>query len=55
MILIHPFWGTKNVILIPHIGGMSENYTAQVLSIFEENLRRFLQGERGHLINRVER
>jgi phosphoglycerate dehydrogenase-like enzyme len=45
----------ENVILTPHIGGMSENYVAQVLSIFEENLRRFLQGERHDLINRVER
>jgi phosphoglycerate dehydrogenase-like enzyme len=45
----------KNVMITPHVGGMSDIYVEQVLSIFEKNLRRFLQGERGHLINRVER
>jgi D-2-hydroxyacid dehydrogenase (NADP+) len=51
----HPFWGMKNVILTPHVGGMSEFCVDQVLSIFEENLRRFLKGERRSLINFVER
>ena len=51
----HPFWELENMILTPHLGGMSENYVIQVLSIFEENLRRFLRGERDNLINRVER
>jgi phosphoglycerate dehydrogenase-like enzyme len=51
----HPFWEMKNVILTPHVGGMSEFCVDQVLSIFEENLRRFLRGERRNLINFVER
>jgi phosphoglycerate dehydrogenase-like enzyme len=51
----HPFWGMKNVILTPHVGGMSEYCVDQVLSIFEENLRRFLKGERRDLINFIER
>lgn len=51
----HPFWAFENVIITPHIGGMSENYVAQVLSIFEENLRRFLRGEKENLMNRVGR
>jgi D-2-hydroxyacid dehydrogenase (NADP+) len=51
----HPFWHMENVIITPHIGGLSENYVEQVLSIFRENLRRFLQGQRGNLINVVER
>ena len=51
----HPFWGMKNVILTPHVGGMSEFCVDQVLAIFEENLRRFLKGERRNLINFVER
>jgi phosphoglycerate dehydrogenase-like enzyme len=51
----HPFWEMKNVILTPHVGGMSEFCVDQVLSIFEENLRRFLKGERRSLINFVER
>jgi phosphoglycerate dehydrogenase-like enzyme len=51
----HPLWRTKNLILTPHIGGTSTIYVDQVLSIFEENLRRFLKGERQTLINLVER
>ncbi len=50
----HPLWGVKNVILTPHVGGMSDIYADQVLPIFEENLRRFLQGERRNLINYIE-
>jgi D-2-hydroxyacid dehydrogenase (NADP+) len=51
----HPFWKMKNVIVTPHVGGASDIYVEQVLSIFEENLRRFLGGERRHLINLIER
>jgi D-2-hydroxyacid dehydrogenase (NADP+) len=50
----HPFWRMKNVIVTPHLGGMSDIYVTQALSIFEENLRRFLKGERRNLINLVE-
>jgi phosphoglycerate dehydrogenase-like enzyme len=50
----HPFWGMKNVIVSPHVAGMSDIYVEQALSIFEENLRRFLKGERRNLINVVE-
>jgi D-2-hydroxyacid dehydrogenase (NADP+) len=51
----HPFWGMKNVILTPHVGGMSEFCVDQVLALFEENLRRYLKGERRNLINFIER
>jgi len=50
----HPFWKMKNVIVTPHVGGASDIYVEQVLSIFEENLRRFLSGERRNLINLIE-
>jgi phosphoglycerate dehydrogenase-like enzyme len=50
----HPFWGMENVIVSPHVAGMSNIYAEQLLPIFEENLRRFLKGERRNLINRVE-
>jgi phosphoglycerate dehydrogenase-like enzyme len=50
----HPFWGMKNVIVSPHVAGMSDIYVEQAVSIFEENLRRFLKGERRNLINLVE-
>jgi phosphoglycerate dehydrogenase-like enzyme len=49
----HPFWKMKNVIITPHVGGMSDIYMEQALTIFEENLRHFLRGERGNLINLV--
>lgn len=51
----HPFWGMKNVIITPHVGGLSDIYVKQVMPIIEENLRRFLRGERQRLINIVER
>jgi phosphoglycerate dehydrogenase-like enzyme len=49
----HPFWKMKNVIITPHVGGMSDVYMEQALTIFEENLRRFIGGERKNLINLV--
>jgi phosphoglycerate dehydrogenase-like enzyme len=51
----HPLWGTKNVIITPHVGGMSDIYKDQIMPIIEENLRRFLRGERRNLINYIER
>ena len=50
-----PLWDMKNVIMTPHIGGLSDVYIDQMLPIFEENLRRFLQGERHSLVNLIER
>jgi phosphoglycerate dehydrogenase-like enzyme len=44
----------ENVIITPHIGGMSDIYADQALPIFEENLRRYLRGERRDLINFIE-
>ena len=49
-----PLWRMKNVIITPRVGGASDIYPDQVLPIFEENLRRFIQGERRDLINVVE-
>lgn len=51
----HPLWRAKNVIITPHVGGMSDIYCEQVLPIIEENLRRFIQGERRDLINYIQR
>lgn len=48
-----PLWNLENTIITPHVGGMSDIYVEQVLTIFEENLRRFLQGEKETLINLV--
>ena len=49
-----PLWGMENVIITPHIGGMSDIYADQALPIFEENLRRYLNGERRDLVNFIE-
>lgn len=49
----HPFWGMSNVIVTPHVGGRSDIYVEQALPIIEENLRRFLHGERKDLVNIV--
>lgn len=51
----HPLWGTKNLIITPHVGGVSDIYKDQIMPIIEENLRRFLRGERRNLINYIER
>jgi D-2-hydroxyacid dehydrogenase (NADP+) len=50
-----PFWNMENVLITPHVGGMSDIYLDQALPIFEENLRRYIQGERRNLINFIER
>jgi len=50
----HAFWKMKNVIVTPHVGGTSTFYVDQVLPVFQENLRRYLRGERHTLINVVE-
>ena len=50
----HPFWGLKNVIVSPHVAGLSDIYVEQALSIFEENLRRYVKGERRNLLNFIE-
>ena len=49
----HPFWKMKNVIVTSHVGGRSDIYLEQTLPIIEENLRRWLKGERKDLINLV--
>jgi phosphoglycerate dehydrogenase-like enzyme len=41
--------------ITPHVAGDSDTYREQVMPIIEENLRRFVAGERRNLINYVER
>jgi phosphoglycerate dehydrogenase-like enzyme len=49
----HPLWKAKNLIITPHVGGMSDIYVDQALSVFEENLQGYLKGEGQNLINLV--
>lgn len=51
----HALWKTRNLIITPHVGGVSDIYREQVMPIVEENLRRFLKGERRNLINYIDR
>jgi phosphoglycerate dehydrogenase-like enzyme len=50
----HPLWKLDNVIITPHVGGMSDIYSDQTLPILEENLHRYLKGERKNLVNVVD-
>ncbi|NQV57820.1 MAG: D-2-hydroxyacid dehydrogenase [Rhodospirillales bacterium] len=50
-----PLWDMENVIITPHMGGMSEDYVAQAMQVIEVNMRAFLDGREGDMINRVER
>src|SRR5690606_29691282 len=47
----HPLWSTKNVIITPHVSGISTRYNERVLAILELNIGRLLNGE--ELANRV--
>ena len=40
-----PFWRLPNVIVSPHIGGITNFYRERAASMFAENLRRYLKGE----------
>jgi phosphoglycerate dehydrogenase-like enzyme len=39
-----PLWGLPNVVLTPHIGGMSDFYATQAAPVLVENLRHYLEG-----------
>jgi phosphoglycerate dehydrogenase-like enzyme len=40
-----PFWGTENIIVLPHIGGPHPQRDKFVARLFVENLSRFLDGQ----------
>jgi len=39
-----PFWRMPNVIVTPHIGGISVAYQYRAMKLFVENLKRYLEG-----------
>jgi phosphoglycerate dehydrogenase-like enzyme len=47
-----PLWSGENVILTPHIAGITPHYNDRAADVFAENLRRYLAGE--PLFNRVD-
>lgn len=40
-----PFWKLPNVIACPHVAGFSPHYFKRAMTLFAENLRRYLGGE----------
>lgn len=40
-----PLWGLENVYLTPHISGNSPKYVERAAVIFNDNLKRYIQGE----------
>lgn len=48
-----PFWKMPNFILTPHIAGNARDYIEKAAKVFEENLRRYVNGD--ELINLVDR
>jgi phosphoglycerate dehydrogenase-like enzyme len=49
----HRFWSMENVIMTCHMGGLTDDYHLQALPIIETNLRHYLAGEVGQMINVV--
>lgn len=48
-----PLWDLPNLIITPHISGVTTHYNERAVEIFAENIRRFANGE--NLINLVSR
>lgn len=51
----HPLWRVKNVLITAHMGGFFDEYPDRSLPVIEENLRRFLAGDTGNMVNIVNR
>jgi D-2-hydroxyacid dehydrogenase (NADP+) len=49
----HPFWAMQNVIITTHQGGFCDVYIDYALPTVETNMRRFLAGDIGGMINVV--
>jgi phosphoglycerate dehydrogenase-like enzyme len=41
----NPFWEMPNVIITPHIAGISAFYNHRAMTLFQENLRRYLENQ----------
>ncbi len=50
-----PLWGAPNLIVTPHIGGMSDRYAEQALPVVKRNLEAYLGGKLGEMINLVKK
>lgn len=50
-----PFWSLPNVIITPNVGGRSDKFVEQTLTVVEPNLRAFVEGRLKDLRNLVAR
>jgi D-2-hydroxyacid dehydrogenase (NADP+) len=50
-----PLWRMDNVIITPHIGGLSDSYALQLLPLVVDNVRAYSAGDRTGLRNVVKR
>ena len=48
-----PLWTLPNVLVTPHIGGMSDSYAEQVAPVILHNMRAYLSGDLDDMRNRV--
>jgi D-2-hydroxyacid dehydrogenase (NADP+) len=49
----HPFWSSSNLLITPHLAGLWDNYAERTLPQIIDNMRRYLQGGPGELLNSV--
>jgi phosphoglycerate dehydrogenase-like enzyme len=48
-----PLWDLENVFITPHIGGQSDQYEENLMSILKPNLQAFIAGQDKKMINVV--
>jgi len=45
-------WDLPNVLISPHVAGLSPHYVERAFTLFKENLRRYVDGE--ELLNKID-
>ncbi|MCL5428546.1 MAG: D-2-hydroxyacid dehydrogenase [Chloroflexi bacterium] len=48
----NPLWEMPNVLISPHVAGLSPHYVERAFALFKENLRRYIGGE--ELLNKID-
>jgi D-2-hydroxyacid dehydrogenase (NADP+) len=51
----HPFWGMDNIIITPHVGGLSDIYVQQAVTVFHKNLKIYLRDKKQDMVNIIPR
>jgi phosphoglycerate dehydrogenase-like enzyme len=50
----HAYWGMDNVIVTPHVAGMSVEYECQAVALVAENIAHYRAGALHRMVNRVQ-